>query len=63
MKDTDKIERYVRVPRLEKRRTTIQINISTHILVTAYARKHNLGMRDATERLISAGLALEEGVL
>ena len=63
MKNNDKIQPYLKTPRLGERRTTIQVSIGTHVLIISYARKHNLNVRDAAERLISAGLALEERVL
>ena len=63
MKIEDRIQQYRKTDRLGERRTTLQLSVSLHILVVAYARKHDLSVRDATERLISAGLALEERVI
>jgi len=62
MKQEDKIQQYMKTPRFGERRTTLQVGIGTHILVIAYARRHNFSVREATEKLITAGLMLEENI-
>ena len=62
MRNDDKIQPYLKTSRFGERRTTLQVGIGTHALIVAYARRHNLNVRDAVERLVSIGLAREEKI-
>jgi predicted TIM-barrel enzyme len=48
-----------RYRRLLQRRISIFIDIDTHTLLSVYAKKHNYSLREAANRVIATGLAME----
>ena len=45
--------------RILQQATAVAIDRETHVLLAVYARKHNYTMREAANRAIVAGLALD----
>ena len=45
--------------RILQQATAVAIDRETHVLLAVYARKHNYTMREAANRAIIAGLALD----
>ena len=44
-----------------RRRISIFIDVDTHVLLSVYAKKHDYSLREAANRVIAAGLAMELG--
>jgi hypothetical protein len=45
--------------RILQRKTQVAIDVETHAVLAAYASKHNYTLREAANRAIFAGLAVE----
>ena len=41
------------------RNTTISVRIETHALISVYASKYNISLREATRRIVAIGLMAE----
>jgi hypothetical protein len=45
--------------RILQRKTQVAIDVEVHVLLVVYASKHNYTLREAANRVIAAGLAVE----